>query len=362
MKLRRVLLLLLFAGAFCGRASCASSVCRLTRVDALVPSAPASPGTPRAPVAIPGLGAFDLVGIDIRTTQQTLSPANPGPGTLWALGLDGVSTRLFVINPATAAASPVGGILGGLDGSGSGSNGWFFGHNPGTDRFRAINSKRNYLLDPNTLFSFEQQNDLTGNPNLNGSAFETASFGQDSDIFFVEQSPGDPLFTSANIATGGYTKVGDTGLDFAIGAGLDIAGPTTLLAAAVAGTARLYTINRTTGAATEVGAINGNPTIRALAIVPATLPRRLPVTISVKGPKRIITSSPSVRIRGTARSQAGIKRVEYRVGKAKPKKAKGTTRWSARVRLKRGLNKIAFRAIGGNDLASKPRRVQVRRT
>ncbi len=333
----------------------------LTQNNELVTFDSGSPGTASLPEPITGLGTFTLVGMDVRTTVQTLSPANPGVGTLWALGVDGVYTRLFVINPATAAATPVGPVLTGIDGSGSGPNGWFFGHNPGTDRFRLMNFVNNYELDPNSM-TFVKQADLAGFPNPNGSAFETASYGQSPKIFFVDQDvPSDRLFSSADIAGGSYAPVGFTGLDFSIGSGLDIFGETTLFAADVGGIT-LYSINRSTGAATPIGPIVGAPSVRAIAIAPPSFPGKLPVKLTVKGKKRIETSAASVKIRGTAKSQAGIKRVEYRVGKAKKaKKAKGKAKWNAKVRVKRGLNVITFRAVGTNDVLSKPKKVRVRR-
>ncbi len=358
--MKRFLLLpvVLFAASILAPAARALPVRLLTQNNELVTFDSSSPGTASAPVPITGLGAFDLVGMDVRTTVQTLSPANPGVGTLWALGVDGVYTRLFVINPATAAATPVGPVLTGIDNSG-GDNAWFFGHNPGTDRFRLINFVDNYELNPNTL-AFVKQTDLANFPNPNGSAFETVSFGQSSKIFFIEQAPNDSLHTSTNIAGGTYTLVGDTGLSFSIGSGLDIFGGTTLFAATV-GVANLYSINRTTGTATLIGSINGNPTIRAIAIAPPSFPKKLPVNLTVKGKKRIETSAASVRVRGTAKSQAGIKRVEYRVGKAKAKKAKGKTKWNAKVRVKPGRSVITFRAVGMNDVLSKPKKVRVKR-
>jgi hypothetical protein len=329
----------------------------LTKNNSLVVMDSASPGAAAAPVAITGLGSFDLVGIDIRTTVQTISPANPGVGTLWALGVDGANTRLFVINPDGAAATPVGPVLTGINGSGSGDNGWFFGHNPGNDRFRLMNFINNYELDPNTL-TFVTQTDLINFPNPNGSAFETASFGQSPRLFLMEQAPNDSLHSATNIATGNFAVVGDTGLSFSIGSGLDVAGNTMLFAATV-GVANLYTINRTTGAATLIGAISGNPTVRALTIAPTSFPPKLPVTIRAKGPKVINTSAALVTIKGTAKSASGIRRVDFRVGKAAAKKAKGKTRWTARIPVSPGANQVTIRATGGNDVVSKPARVTI---
>jgi len=355
--MKRLLALLAFAALFSASPAQAQTVHLLTQSNQLLTFDSANPGGAGAPVAITGLGGFDLVGIDVRTTVQTIAPANPGVGSLWALGVNGANTQLFVINPATAAATPVGPVLAGIDGSLSGENGWFFGHNPGSDRFRLINSANNYELNPNTM-TFVQQADLTGFPNLNGSAFETASFGENPRIYFVEQGATDNLHTSTNIASGNHTVVGDTGVDFTLGSGLDILGGQMLLAAPVGGFARLYSINRSTGLATLIGDLNGNPSIRGISIQPISFPGRLPVVLRVQGKKKLVTSAPSVRIRGKARSRAGIKRVEYRVGKAKPKRAKGTTRWRARVKLSPGVNKIRFRAIGGNDVRSKTQRVR----
>jgi len=332
----------------------------LTQNNSLVTMDSANPGGASAAVAVTGLGSFDLVGIDVRTTTQTNSPANPGVGSLWALGVDGANTRLFVINPTTAVATPVGPVLAGIDGSGSGDNGWFFGHNPGTDRFRLMNFVNNYELNPNTL-TFVQQSDLINFPNPNGSAFETASFGQNPRLFLIEQAPNDSLHSATNISSGNYSVVGDTGLSFSIGSGLDIAGGTTLFAATV-GVANLYSLNRSTGAATLIGAINGNPSIRAITIAPASFPPKLAVTIRAKGPKVINTSAALVTIKGKAKSAAGIKRVDFRVGKSKAKKAKGKTRWTAKVPVSPGVNKVTIRATGGNDVISKPARVTIIRS
>lgn len=328
----------------------------LTQNNSLVTMDSASPGAASAPVAITGRGTFNIVGIDIRTTVQTISPANPGVGTLWALGVDGANTRLFVIDPATAVATPLGPVLTGIAG-GDGDNGWFFGHHPGQDRFRIMNAQNNYELNPNTG-TFSQQTNLISNPNVNGSAFDTKSFGESSTIFFLNQVPVDSLSSSSNISTGNYGNVPVTGVTFSLGSGLDVAGNSMLFATTTA-VANLYSINRSTGTATLIGAINGNPTVRALTIAPASFPPKLPVTIRAKGPKVISTSAALVTIKGSAKSGAGIKRVDFRVGKAKAKKAKGKTRWTARVPVKPGANKVTIRATGGNDVVSKPARVTI---
>lgn len=324
----------------------------LTQNNSLVTMDSANPGAATAAVAITGQGAFTIVGIDVRTTVQTTGAANPGVGSLWALGVNGANTQMFVINPATAVATTVGPVLMGITG-GDGDNGWYFGHDPGRDRFRIMNAQNNYELNPNTI-TFVPETNLTGNPNVNGSAFESKSFGEASNIVFLNQVPVDSLSSSSTIAAGTYNNVTVTGVAFSLGSGLDIAGDTTLFAT-TAGVANLYTINRGTGAATLIGAINGNPTVRAI-----TMPS-VAVTIKVKGPKRIVTSASSFTVKGTAASLTGIDSVEYRIGKAKAKQAKGTTRWRARVRLNPGSNRISFTAIGSNAIDSRPARVTILR-
>ncbi len=155
------------------------------------------------------------------------------------------------------------------------------------------------------------------------------------------------------------SAVGALGISFSAGVGLDIFGAQTLFAADDGGTARLFSVNRTAGAATLIGAIGGNPTIRAMTIVPPTLPPTLSVTCKVKGAKRITTSLPTVTVRGTAKSLAGIKQVDYRVGKGKSRKAKGKTNWNAKVKVKPGTNLVFFRASGNNLIRSKQAKVTI---
>jgi hypothetical protein len=354
----RFALAILAASALIAR-SHAITCYALTDGNALVTFDSATPGV-ATNVPITGLAAgFNLVGMDLRTTVQTNNPANPGVGSLWALATDGTLFRTYVINPATAAATPIGPPLAGIDGSGGGDNGWFFGFDPGTDRIRMMNFFRNYELNPNTI-TFQQQTNLTGFPALSGSAFTTTSFGGASSIYFLEQAD-DGLYTSANISVGTYSSVGPTGVSFSLPAGLDISGGLTLMAANVGGTTQLYSLNRSTGAATLIGAIMGNPTVRALTIRPATFPPVAAVKIKVNGKKRITTSKAALRIKGTASCDVGIDRVEYKVNKRNFRKADGTTKWKFKAKLKPGKNVVTVRAVGNNDVKSKAVKVRITR-
>lgn len=331
----------------------------LTEDNKIVSFDSANPTAAGAAVAITGIPAgYDMVGIDIRTTVQP-GFSNPGVGSLWGLAHDEVANTalLYVINPTTGAATQIGLPLVGIQ---KGSSGWFFGFNPATDRIRVLNFIYNYEINPNTA-TFVRQADLTGfNPNSSGSSFTTASYGGSSRIYFVDQNPNDSLRTSNDISTGITSVVGDLGIPFTTAAGLDIAGDLMLFAFKDGATTTLYTVNRNTGAATPVGNIGGNPTTRALAIVPASFPPKLQVKVKVKGPKSFSTTKRKVKIKGTASTNSGeVELVEYKVGKGKFRKAKGTKRWRANVKLSPGLNKIQVRATVGTT-SSKPAKLKIR--
>lgn len=317
-----------------------------------------SPGTAVDKGLISGLGSYNLVGMDIRTTTQTTGAANPGVGSVWALGTDGTFFQIFIINNPTGSpsATAIGAPLSGINGSGSGPNGWFFGFNPATDRIQMMNFTHNYQLNPNTI-TYVTQSNLQGFPNSNGSAFTTASFGGTSTIYFLDQA-GDALYTSSDISTGNYSLVGATGISFSLPAGLDTFEGTTLMAT-VDVTSKLFSVNRSTGVATLIGTIAGNPTIRALTIVPTSFPPVLSATVKITGKKRVVTTKAALVVKGTAASQAGIKLVQYKVGKAGFKNAVGTTSWRARVRLKPGLNLVSVQATGGNDAKSAIAKVRI---
>lgn len=359
--MKHILALLLLLLAFLPVSEARAVPCvLLNRTNGIILFDSTTPGTTSGVIPVTGLGAFDLVGIDVRTTVQTVGAANPGKGTVWAFGLNATDNgQFFVINTTTGAATAVGPVLPAFANS-SGDNAWVVAHNPGTDRFHLLNFQQNFEFNPNNGV-LTTKTSFSTFPNSNGSAFETASFGESPDIFFVDQSPSDTLFRSAAIQNGtpAVASVGDTGLSFAAGVGLDIFGGLMLLAADDAGTAKVFSVNRTTGAAANLGAIGGNPAIRALTILPTTLPPVLPVTTRVSGPKRITTNLPSVTIRGTAKCEAGINKVEFQVGKGKARKAKGTKRWSARVLLKPGINVVSVRATGKNLVRSKPAKVTI---
>jgi hypothetical protein len=70
--------------------------------------------------------------------------------------------------------------------------------------------------------------------------------------------------------SGMITSIGPLGVDLTGAAGFDIAPRTDVAYGAfrVGTTTSLYTVNLTSGMATAVGAIGGNPVVRAIAVLP----------------------------------------------------------------------------------------------
>jgi len=323
----------------------------------------ATPGT-ATDTTITGLPAgYNLVGMDFRTTTQTTGAANPGVGSLWAIGTNGTNFRLFVLNTSTGAASAIGGNLAGVTDGGAGDNGWGFGFDPAQDRIRFIGFIRNYSINPNTLIAqTDPAPSVGGNAfiNLNGAAYTTASFGGTSQEYSVDDN-NHTLITSANLSASGVLTPVGAGLGFTnvTPNGLDIYQGLALWAGQPGGTSSLFSVNLSTGVATMIGNIMGNPLVRALAIAPASFPPVLSVTVKISGKKKITTTATSLKIKGTASSGAGITLVQYKIGKGKFKNAKGTTSWNFKAKLKPGVNKITVVATGGNDVKSSPATVKV---
>ncbi|MGH8048865.1 MAG: DUF4394 domain-containing protein [Chthoniobacterales bacterium] len=326
----------------------------------------ATPGTV-TDKTIDGLGGYELVGLDMRITIQTLKPANPGVGTLWAIGTNGGNFRLYVINPSTtpATATQVGGPLTTIS-STVGNNAWGFAFNPGTDRFQLVGVNFNYTIDPNTADVVSAPDVRTAgslNPAFSSASFTTNSFGISSQFYIVNVGENHNLCTSANIANGGLISEagaanwGGAG-SFGQPDGLAISDDLTFLGAA---DGNFYMVTRATGVASLVGALPAATQVRSVVIRPASFPPILRVTVKIKGAKSVSTTLATRIIKGTAACKAGIKVVRYKIGHGKFKIAKGTLRWKFTAKLKTGLNKITVRATGGNDVVSRPAVVKIRR-
>lgn len=213
-------------------------------------------------VALIGLQPNErLLGIDVR----------PATGALYGLG---DSNRLYIINPTTGLATPVG------NPGAFTLNGTFFGvdFNPTVDRLRVVsNTEQNLRIDPNdgTLTATDAALNAAGN--VVAAAYTNNFPGASSTALYVIDSVSGRLgLVSSPNAGGPITDIGSLGLspNFGQFVGFDISGATGIAYASIfvgEPGAQLYRINLATGAATSLGllgpAFGGIHTI-AVAAVP----------------------------------------------------------------------------------------------
>ncbi len=259
------------------------SVFGISTSNQLVSFEPGSPGTLQSSRAISGLVAGEnLVAIDAR----------PGTGELYALG---ATSRVYVVDPATAVATEVGTgpfapALAGTD----------FGldFNPVVDRLRVVSdANQNLRLQPSTgvvvgidtPLVFDAADPNTGiDPQIVASAFTNDFFGTTSTTLFAIDAgidalvrQGSPGGTPVSPNSGKLFTVGLLGVDTSNEAGFDISplgGAFACLSAPGATTSEFYAVNLTTGFAALLGTIGGGSVIRDIAIVPARKPRLFAIT------------------------------------------------------------------------------------
>lgn len=266
------LALVAFAGALC--LSSASNAALLYGIDdssgqSIVSFDSADPSNYLSGAAISGLQNNETIkGIDFR----------PSTHQLFALGS---SNRLYTLNVTTGVATAVSAApFGPLSGANFG-----FDFNPVIDRIRVVsNTDTNYVLNPNdgtlqatatNLFFGAGDPNFGVSPNVAFSAYTnsvipapamTQLYGIDSGL--------DILVTQANSA-GTLGTVGPLGVNIGAVGGFDIfgTGPNAVAYAAMLPAAtsvsKLYSINLATGAATELGEIDGGAIISSLAAAPA---------------------------------------------------------------------------------------------
>ena len=210
--------------------------------------------------AITGLqGGENILGIDFR----------PATGQLYGLGS---TSRLYVINTASGAASAVGAVLSpALSGTDFG-----FDFNPTVDRIRIVsNTGQNLRVNPN-------DGAVTVDGALNPAAAQvtaaayTNNFnGASVTTLYDIDANTDQLFTQNPPNSGTLVAVGALGVDVQSVNGFDFTSATNtayLVATPTVGLGNptLFTVNLTTGAATSIGAVGGvsNFTaLRGLAVV-----------------------------------------------------------------------------------------------
>lgn len=192
---------------------------------------------------ITGLTTGDQIeGIDFR-------PAN---GELYAVANTG---RLYKINTGTGAATLVTSVptLPLLTGSSFGID-----FNPMADRIRVVsNTRLNLRIHPETGASVGVDTDINpGTPGITAVAYTNNKTGAAStDLYYIDPAT-DKLYKASGSPNGGIiTEVGGLGLNIDGHAGFDISGTDNKAFAILSsgGTAKLYSINLSTGAATVAG-------------------------------------------------------------------------------------------------------------
>ncbi len=228
-----------------------------------------APSTLLSGVAISGLQNNETIkGIDFR----------PATHQLYALGS---TNRLYTLSVLTGAATEVG--AGPFTPALNGSN-FGFDFNPAIDRIRVVsNTKKNYVLNPNDgaatgvtdLFFGPGDPNFGVSPNVEFSGYTNSVIPAPASTQLYGIDTGlDILVTQANSA-GTLGTVGPLGVNVGAVGGFDITGSganavayAALLPASTS-VSNLYSINLATGAATDLGAIDGGAIISSLAAAPA---------------------------------------------------------------------------------------------
>lgn len=229
----------------------------------------ATPSSLIGGVAISGLQNNETIkGIDFR----------PSTHQLFALGS---TNRLYTLNVTTGVATQVG--AGPFTPVLNGSN-FGFDFNPAIDRIRVVsNTKKNYVLNPldgtatgaTDLFFGPADPNFGVSPNVEFSAYTNSVIPAPATTQLYGIDTGlDILVTQANSA-GTLATVGPLGVNVGAVGGFDITGSGAngvgyaALLPANTSVSNLYEINLTTGAATNLGVIDGGAIISSLAVAPA---------------------------------------------------------------------------------------------
>ncbi len=241
--------LFIFAGV--SEAS-AVQVYGVTSTNELVRFSAGNLGTVTTVGPITGLqGGETIKGIDFR----------PATGQLYALGS---TSRLYTINKKTGAATIVGSLTTPLNGTNFG-----FDFNPVADRIRIVSdADQDLRANPNngtnvvdgTLAYSAGDPNAGQNPNIVGAAYIGSFVNTTSTALYDVDSNLNILVTQNPANSGMLQTVGPLGFDVPDVFSIDHTAASNVAYAmwAAGGTARLYTVNLTTGAATNLGAIGRN--------------------------------------------------------------------------------------------------------
>ncbi len=238
----------------------AITIFAVTSANNLLRFSSATPGTIVGSVAITGLQSGEtILGIDVR----------PATRQIFALGSTG---RLYTLNPRTGVATFVSTLSTAPSGASFGVD-----FNPVPDRLRSTSDTDQNLrtnVDTGAVLVDGALAYATGdvnagqNPNIVGSAYTNNFAGATTTTLYGIDSNLDILVRQDPPNAGTLNTVGPLGVNTSDAVGFDIANGsgTAFAVLTVDGTAGLYTINLTTGAATLVGNVGGTETIRGITV------------------------------------------------------------------------------------------------
>ncbi len=244
----------------------------VTNTNQLVRFDSATPGTVTTVGAITGLqGGENILGIDFR----------PATGRLVALGSN---SRLYTINTSNAAATFTATLSTALTGTSFGVD-----FNPTVDRLRIVsNTGQNLRVNPNNGAVTVDGVLNPGTPNVTAAGYTNSVFGATTTTLYVIDSTTNSLYQQNPPNNGTLVLVGALNTTASASNGFDIAPNTNTAYAVLTGaTTNLYTVNLTTGAATNAGLVgNGLTSMRGIAIDPALAGSPASVTLDFDGDRK----------------------------------------------------------------------------
>ncbi len=194
----------------------------------------------------------EIVGLDFR----------PATGQLYGLGS---GSRIYAINTSSGAATAIGTlpIVPTLSGTDFG-----FDFNPTVDRIRIVsNTGQNLRVNPETgVIAAVDGNLNPGSPAITAAAYTNNFAGATTTVLYDIDAATDKLFKQDPPNSGGLVEVGALGINVEAASGFDIGGTSGKAYAILTTgtTAKIYTINLQTGAATAIG--DFPTTVKAMAV------------------------------------------------------------------------------------------------
>ncbi len=235
-----------------------------------------TPGTAKSTVTVSGLQSGEaILAIDFR----------PATGQLYALGSD---SRIYVLDPSSGQARQIGNgsFTPALSGNIAG-----FDFNPAVDRIRVVTSGgQNLRLHPETGTVVATDGNLNGvaNAAVSSAAYTDNRAGTATTVLYDIDTHTDMLYKQDPPNDGTLVSVGALGVDLSGDGGFDI-GPsnnTALAVYTVSGQPVLFTINLSSGAATNVGNLGGAADVTGLAIP------TMPVAYAITGGTSLLIFNP----------------------------------------------------------------------